>query len=294
VVAALLEDVIQNLRAALEYSAWAAASEEARESSPLQISFPIIDAPGRYEKWTRERADWFGQDTFRVFEWAQPFQAGEGQLHPLQISRTLSNTDKHKLLNVVDHAHIELGIELGPVPPTYDCRNAPMRASVEAAASRSVVGCESGRGPHVRAVCGCAEIARERGSGPERSCLGGVGRLGGRPAIPAGRSTHERSGDEQPAVSLTADLLIDPDLFQHGTAARTTDHQVDIRQATVVNVQSDPAYAAPHRRGGHHQLQSTAGGLGDLRGRIDQSPGRGLVAELEADPASDGVGVVNV
>lgn len=118
--AALLGDVIQNLRAALEYSAWAAASEEARESKPRQISFPIIDDPGNYEKWARRCTDWFSEDTFRVFEWAQPFHADEDRLHPLRILRTLSNTDKHKLLNVVDHAHIELGVELDPMPPTYD------------------------------------------------------------------------------------------------------------------------------------------------------------------------------
>jgi hypothetical protein len=118
--AALLGDVIQNLRAALEYSAWAAASEEARESKPRQISFPVIDSRGEYERWAGKRTHLFTEDTFRVFEWAQPFQAEPHQLHPLRILRTLSNTDKHKLLNVVDHAHIELGVELDPMPPRYD------------------------------------------------------------------------------------------------------------------------------------------------------------------------------
>jgi hypothetical protein len=118
--AALLGDVVQNLRAALEYSAWAAASPEARSSYPRAISFPIIDKPGEYEKWARRSSEWFNEATFKVLEWAQPFQADEDQLHPLRILRTLSNTDKHKLLNVVDHAHIELGVELDPAPPTYE------------------------------------------------------------------------------------------------------------------------------------------------------------------------------
>jgi hypothetical protein len=118
-LAALLGDVIQNLRAALEYSAWAAASEEARTSHGRQISFPIIDDETEYEKWARRRTDWFSETTFEVFEWAQPFQASADQLHPLRILRTLSNTDKHKLLNVVDHAHIRMGIELDPMPPVY-------------------------------------------------------------------------------------------------------------------------------------------------------------------------------
>ena len=118
--AALLGDAIQNLRAALEYSAWAGATPMARETQPLEISFPIIDDPGKYEKWARRRAGWFSEATLRVLKWAQPFQADEDQLHPLRILRTLSNTDKHKLLNVVDHAHIELGVELDPIPATYD------------------------------------------------------------------------------------------------------------------------------------------------------------------------------
>jgi hypothetical protein len=118
--AALLGDVIQNLRAALEYSAWAAASAEARKSSPRRISFPILDRRSDYEKWVSGRSKIFSDATFRVLEWAQPFQANVEQLHPLRILRTLSNTDKHRLLSVVDHAHIQVGVELDPMPPTYN------------------------------------------------------------------------------------------------------------------------------------------------------------------------------
>lgn len=117
--AALLGDVIQNLRAALEYSAWAAAAQEARESAPRQISFPILDRRADYETWVSRRSSVFSEAAFRVFEWAQPFQADKDQLHPLRILRTLSNTDKHRLLTVVDHAQIQLGVELDPMPPTH-------------------------------------------------------------------------------------------------------------------------------------------------------------------------------
>jgi hypothetical protein len=118
--AALLGDVIQNLRAALEYSAWAAASAGARKSTPRQISFPILDRRSDYEKWVSEHSTIFSDATFRVLEWAQPFQAAVEQLHPLRILRTLSNRDKHRLLSVVDHAHIEVGLQLEPMPPEYD------------------------------------------------------------------------------------------------------------------------------------------------------------------------------
>ena len=49
--AALLGDVIQNLRAALEYSTWAAASDETRTTKPMQISYPLTDNEGEFSKW---------------------------------------------------------------------------------------------------------------------------------------------------------------------------------------------------------------------------------------------------
>jgi len=124
--AALLGDLVQNLRAVLEYSAWATASEDARATKPTQISFPLMDEKDEFEKWAARRAGWFNNDVVKVLEWAQPFHADakpdaddKQQLHPLRVVRVLSNTDKHRLLNVVDHAHIEVGLDLDPMPPTY-------------------------------------------------------------------------------------------------------------------------------------------------------------------------------
>jgi hypothetical protein len=118
--AALLGDCIQNLRASLEYAAWAAASEEARQKKPTQIGFPLCDDAAQYRDWAQKRADWFNDEVFKVLAWAQPFEAGEDLLHPLRVLRVLSNTDKHRLLNVVEHAHIDLGLRLDPMPPVHD------------------------------------------------------------------------------------------------------------------------------------------------------------------------------
>ena len=118
--AALLGDCIQNLRASLEYSAWAAASEDARQTKPTQIAFPLCDDVADYRNWAKKRAGWFNDDVFNVIAWAQPYQTGEDMLHPLRVLRVLSNTDKHRLLNVVEHAHVDVGLHLDPMPPFHD------------------------------------------------------------------------------------------------------------------------------------------------------------------------------
>lgn len=117
--AALLGDCIQNLRASLDYAAWAAAAEEARQTKSTQIMFPLYDDVADYRNWAKKRAGWFNDDVFKVLDWAQPFRAGEGLLHPLRVLRVLSNTDKHRLLNVVEHAHIDAGLQLDPMPPAH-------------------------------------------------------------------------------------------------------------------------------------------------------------------------------
>ncbi len=128
--AALLGDVIQNLRAALDYTAWAAASDNARQQHQTQVYFPLLKKQRDFTKWVRDRSGRFSEDTVKAMEWAQPYQAAKDHLHPLRILRVLSNTDKHRLLNVVDHAHIDQGIVMLPEPPVYDFWSAegPVRA----------------------------------------------------------------------------------------------------------------------------------------------------------------------
>lgn len=58
--------------------------------------------------------DRFSDDTIKIMEWARPYEASKEKLHPLRVLQVLSNTDKHRLLNVVENAHIEQGIRLVP------------------------------------------------------------------------------------------------------------------------------------------------------------------------------------
>ncbi len=118
--AALLGDAIQNLRAALDYTAWAGATDNARKQHQTQVYFPLLKKQRDFTKWVRDRSGWFSEDMVTVMEWAQPYQAEKDQLHPSRILQVLSNTDKHRLLNVVDHAHIEQGNVMVPEPSVYD------------------------------------------------------------------------------------------------------------------------------------------------------------------------------
>lgn len=56
---------------------------------------------------------------FEVLRYCQPFNAaGTGTLHPLHILQFLSNTDKHRLLNILAHNQVDMGgVRVDPEPP---------------------------------------------------------------------------------------------------------------------------------------------------------------------------------
>lgn len=117
--AALLGDVIQNLRAALDYAAWAGATQEARAKHSSSVSFPVLQKESDFQRWRDRRGDWFDSEVVRVIEASQPYHAPTHQLHPLRVLQVLSNHDKHRLLNVVEDAHVSHGITITPMPADY-------------------------------------------------------------------------------------------------------------------------------------------------------------------------------
>lgn len=52
---ALLGDVIHNLRAALDYSTWAAVDGGIRETNPRGVAFPLYDQEADFTKWANQR-----------------------------------------------------------------------------------------------------------------------------------------------------------------------------------------------------------------------------------------------
>lgn len=117
--AALLGDVIQNLRAALDYAAWAGATQEARREHGRFVSFPVFQKKPDFQRWRGKSGNWFDSEVARVIEASQPYHAPTHQLHPLRVLQVLSNHDKHRLLNVVEDAHVSHDITITPMPADY-------------------------------------------------------------------------------------------------------------------------------------------------------------------------------
>jgi hypothetical protein len=118
-VALVLGDVVHNLRAAVDHAMWAATPEHVQLKSPTEIAFPLYTHEAHYQKWAHKRRNWYRPKVFDVVRYAQPFNAvGTGTLHPLHILQFLSNTDKHRLLNIVAHSQVDLGgVVVNPPPP---------------------------------------------------------------------------------------------------------------------------------------------------------------------------------
>ena len=78
-------------------------------ATPTEVSFPLYTSENQYLKRTHKRETWYGATVFEALRGSQPFNAGAGLLHPLHILQFLSNTDKHRLLNIVAHNQVNLG-----------------------------------------------------------------------------------------------------------------------------------------------------------------------------------------
>lgn len=117
--ALLMGDFVHNLRAAMDHAVWSVTPEHIQRAQPTEVAFPLRSTEGAYERWATQRQDWYGPTVFEVLKQSQPFNAvGTGKLHPLHILQFLSNTDKHRLLNIVSNNQVDLGgVRVVPEPP---------------------------------------------------------------------------------------------------------------------------------------------------------------------------------
>ncbi len=128
---ALLGDVIHNLRAALDYSTWAAVDGSIRETNPRGVAFPLYDQEAGFTKWANQKKSWYAQPTMDAIKRAQPFKAPADRPHSLAVLQQLSNVDKHRLLNVVEYAAFDLG-PVGITPEPVVKRYGPATGRMEA------------------------------------------------------------------------------------------------------------------------------------------------------------------
>lgn len=123
---AMIGDVVQNLRSALDYLAWHAAIETsgAPPPDPWRVFFPITPTREIFDASRATRQ--FSDDYSRFFLSFQPFVPWPGPdrwvgdyEHPLLVLQRLSNDDKHKLITPILHRQGAIkppkGIPLGAV-----------------------------------------------------------------------------------------------------------------------------------------------------------------------------------
>ncbi|MFE4456824.1 hypothetical protein ACFROC_05630 [Nocardia tengchongensis] len=113
--ALLLGDAIHNMRAALDHAIWSVTPEQVRQDQPRRVEFPLHVTEKAYNSWVKIRRDWYGDMVLAVMEASQPFHASTNQIHPLHLLQHLSNTDKHRLLNVVAHNQVA-GAQIAVLP----------------------------------------------------------------------------------------------------------------------------------------------------------------------------------
>lgn len=105
---AAIGDVLHNLRSALDYLAWHAATDGGRTTPPRPrlVSFPVTDSDASYQRSeaTKQLVDDF-VGFFRQFQpfipWPGPDRYVAEYVHPLRVLQKLSNNDKHRLVTPV-------------------------------------------------------------------------------------------------------------------------------------------------------------------------------------------------
>lgn len=114
----LMGDVIHNLRAAMDHAVWAITPTRIQTNNPLGVAFPLQRSAESFKKWLFKRKRWYGPTVVEVLDSQQPYHAGTDKLHPLHVLQHLSNTDKHRLLNVVANNAVQMSeVRVSPPPP---------------------------------------------------------------------------------------------------------------------------------------------------------------------------------
>lgn len=117
----LLGDMIHNFRAALDHQMWAIAPKTAKAGrNARRVQFPIHTTTKGWTNWRKEWGQHYGEKVLAVLAEAQPchLDAERYRYHPLGLLQSLSNTDKHRALNVTAHmAHDGYPFRVTPEPP---------------------------------------------------------------------------------------------------------------------------------------------------------------------------------
>jgi hypothetical protein len=96
----ILGDVLHNLRSALDHLMWQVTLLDGGKPD-RQTQFPIVrESEAKFEKVAQRQIPGLSVAHRELVKQVQPFHAGErAEAHPLAVLATLSNTDKHQIVN---------------------------------------------------------------------------------------------------------------------------------------------------------------------------------------------------
>jgi hypothetical protein len=99
-MAAIVGDIVHNLRSALDYVAWQLV--DANRGNPgKHTSYPICSTPEKFELSGRAALYRATESAILAVRTSQPFTVDPPDTHPLAILEELDNHDKHRLLHVI-------------------------------------------------------------------------------------------------------------------------------------------------------------------------------------------------
>lgn len=133
----ILGDLVHNLRSALDYAAWEAATDESRATDPRAIQFPIYMERRGFTNKARALRRQYPEAIVDFLDECPPYHTPDELLHPLAVLQALSNGDKHQVLQVVRRAQVFVDdVVIVPAPSggiTSEIGNGPMERGVVAA-----------------------------------------------------------------------------------------------------------------------------------------------------------------
>ncbi len=112
-------DVVQNLRAALDYLAWQLVILNGNDPSLTLPQFPIFIDPAKYREQAPHRLAGMSDQAIALIERAQPYHATLPADHLLWVLHEMSNWDKHRVINIAEF-HLVGERVIGAVEPAAD------------------------------------------------------------------------------------------------------------------------------------------------------------------------------
>jgi hypothetical protein len=97
----VLGDCVQNLRAALDHTAWSLTPVSVRHANPKRPQFPIFDDIDVYRDRGQSRVADVDPAARAIIESLQPYNYSEPHIDPLHLLEVLSNIDKHRIIHSV-------------------------------------------------------------------------------------------------------------------------------------------------------------------------------------------------